>query len=60
MCVQSDTLLLADVFESFRNMSQNTLTWSCKISFRWKEVLEEEYINLFTDMQKQITSDRLW
>ena len=34
LCVQSDTLLLADVFESFRNMSQNTLTWSCKISFR--------------------------
>ena len=27
--VQSDTLLLEDVFENFRNMSWNIWTWSC-------------------------------
>ena len=31
--VQSDTLLLADAFESFRNISWNIWTWSWKISF---------------------------
>ena len=31
--VQSDTLLLADAFESFRNISWNIWTWSWKTSF---------------------------
>ena len=31
--VQSDTLLLAHVFENFRNMSQNIWTWSRSFSY---------------------------
>ena len=31
--VQSNTSLLTDVFENFRNMSWNIWAWSCKISF---------------------------
>ena len=30
--VQSDTLLLPDVFGNFRNMSWNIWAWSCKFS----------------------------
>ena len=32
--VQSDTLLLADVFENFKDMSWNIWTWSLLLSFR--------------------------
>ena len=34
--VQCNTLLLADVFENFRNVSWNTRTSSCKLSFSFR------------------------
>ena len=44
--VQSDRLMLADVFENFRNMSQDTWTWSCKISF-------SSWINIASNFKKR-------
>ena len=36
LSVQSDTLLLANIFENFWNMSCNIWAWSCKISFNFR------------------------
>ena len=68
--VQCDTLLLADVFENFRNVSWNTRTLSYKLSFSFRISLESCFENdqsnslyslnrvtkvtLFIDMQKVI------
>ena len=66
--VQSNTFLLVDVFESFRKMCLETNEFMAsrfkkdkgKIRFfnwHWdgrKKILEEEYVSLFTNMQKLI------
>ena len=84
MYVQRDLLLLADVFENFRNMclkihkfdpakfhSAPGLAWSAdfkktKVKLHLltdidmllmvEKALEEEYVNLFIDMQKLTTN----
>ena len=62
--VQNDTLLLADVFENFRNMcleiyERDPEGQKCESKLRffnwYRYVVEEEYVTLFIDMKKVIT-----
>ena len=64
--VQNDTLLLADVFENFRNMcleiyERDPEGQKCESKIRffnwYRYVVEEEYVTLFIDMKKLINKE---